>query len=373
MLTATLVGLGATPGGYRKSEFDIGPMKKFVAPLLDGPRWVIEDSPWNFSDNNKPFVLALTQQQFIGDPKLLAIQRWVGQKLGYMAQEWRARCAMGKFPGGTFPDMHCRKKYKSWSINVELPWHVWQGKIPIAKTKHPVTGKEWGFYVAFADHKVTITFKEIPPGLLERLFGAIWDFITTVVGFIVDAVSTLLDWIKTLGCALVRPHMAKLHQVATGALSPTAALSSFSSFGVSKSDLEKIATGATSGLVKTVSDKVINGVCGAPSKTTYPSGSVMAFEPVSKKWLVAAPKGAKSPGLKGAGFGATAGVDESKKYIQVASVTAKPTSLITVTLAEYKELLKGPWYTRTTTWLMFGAGAVAAAGGAYYITRPKAE
>ncbi len=124
-------------------------------------------------------------------------------------------------------------------------------------------------------------------------------------------------------------------------------------------------------MVKGIADQVISAVCGPAKKVNYPAGSVTAQNPTTKVWIVIAPKGATVVALKDAfgEFGAVAGVDETKKYVQVGASTTKPEGISTISWETLQKLLKGPWYLRPSTWIIAGVGAVALGGGTYYAVK----
>ena len=372
MLTATYISgpLGALPtiprpkhGGYQK---------KYMAPLLDGKRIIV--GPFNFSAE-KNSHWKLTQAQF--DHSVLRDQHdWVLNQLVETSWRYRDQCKRAKFlPVPLNTMMACEPCWKTWCLGtykngnpVLVPRQVWLGKAPFVRTKDPETGQEWGLYAHFDNtgdpsqqggRVINFAFKKIEPSWLASALGAIWDFIVAVVSFVVDTVSALFEFLKTLGCSLARNHMDDLAALAAGAVGiPPGMVETFGKLGVSQSDLEKVKDGATSTLVQNIGNKVADAICGK-ADVKYPMGSVTAQD--AGQWRVAAPQGAT-----------TAQASTSSKYVESAVVNSKPVVPRKVTLEEYKRLLKGPWYTRPSTWAMFGAGALAVGGGTYYRTRKPA-
>ncbi|KKK73324.1 hypothetical protein LCGC14_2894980 [marine sediment metagenome] len=114
-----------------------------------------------------------------------------------------------------------------------------------------------------------------------------------------------------------------------------------------------------------MSKKVADAICVPKKVKKYPVGSVTAFDPEIKKWRVAAPKGSTiTTGFKGAGG------DTSKKYVELEQSASKPASPLVVTLEQYNQLLKGPWYKRPLVWVAAGGAVVIVGGGAWYFTLP---
>jgi hypothetical protein len=79
---------------------------------------------------------------------------------------------------------------------------AWTGKIPVYKSTHPHTGKDWGIYYAVTPVSIDIHWKEIPPEK-KKGFGAIWNSITSLPSTIhrlsVKATKEVIKGIQEIG------------------------------------------------------------------------------------------------------------------------------------------------------------------------------
>lgn len=303
-----MLTLGVTappPGGYTRPG-NIPPLtKKADVLIFKGPRLLL--GPFNLPANSTS-KFEISQDRF---NRNLNLQRWIGIKLGAIADKYKGLQYSPQF-GWMF-----KKKYKTWSVNKELPLNVWKGEYPIVKTKNELDGEWWGLYLKFKNNAVEVTWKKVP----RSWFSKIWDAIVAVVSAIVKTIGQLFDFLGKVACALMKPAMMAAAAYITGgaALAPgskpptkPAGMSDeeyqmllkgqkqLAKSGVKKSTLDKIKETGSNTLASQLADNVSAALCGQNTVPLPP------------------------------------------------------------------ETLGTPWYKKPTTWGIIGAGILVVGGGAYY-------
>jgi len=111
--------------------------------------------------------------------------------------------------------------------------------------------------------------------------------------------------------------------------------------------------------------------------TTYPAGSITAFDPSMGRWRVGIP-GSAGVGVADAYskrclYGNCGGPGLGASYHEVAPVLTAPPGVSQVALATFlTDTGQGPFYTQMWFWLAVG-GAVVVGGGAYLVLRRRRE
>ncbi len=289
-------------------------LKKMDWPLPDGPRLML--GPLNFSAT-KTTHLTITQQWF-GSRKGLPTQKYIGKMLGQVMEKWKAPCrtnmpALQWMTGGG-----CRKDYKGWSVNQQMPLNLWRGKYPIAVIRPEASPeqleqaktdqelgrqigclyrpdgtliacrrfKPWGLYARFEQGAIHLTFKTIDQGLFDRIFGLVAAVTGKLITSAIDVLEYAFDLMKSLACMAAGPAMQQLMAYATGKISlglPPTKPSGMSAeeyahqkkgwdavtqAGISNADIAKLRKGASSALVTDISNKVSKAFCGGSDVLT---------------------------------------------------------------------------------------------------------
>lgn len=244
-------GIGAVPGSVIRPG-GIAPLQKRAPVFIGGPR--VQVGPFNFGA--KGSTVHLTQAWF-GSREGAATQKWVGLHLAKFGKT----CNLPNLTNNAFFDQFftCAKSWKGWSINKNLPIAIWKGDYPLVKTQHPTTKEWWGIYIRFTTGKMSVTFKKVP----RSTFGAIWDAITTVVSFIIDTVSALLDLFKLAACAIAQQNLNQLSLFASGKATLSAAdIAKYKKMGLTEAQINKLKTAPTSSNTALVGKIVSTAVCG---------------------------------------------------------------------------------------------------------------
>jgi hypothetical protein len=140
------------------------------------------------------------------------------------------------------------------------------GSKPFVKFKHPRDGKMWGIYLKIANGRFTFTFKIVPPGFWDKL----WGWIKKIAAKIVEFVKDLYDFLKTLACPLAKRYLGSMNQIAEGKLSPTSpqAKEITAKAGVSQRDLSGLQAGTTPPTqAALLANVVVDAFCGSPAAT----------------------------------------------------------------------------------------------------------
>ena len=250
--------------------------------FLTGPRIIV--GPFNWLDDGKEHSWSASQKWF-GSVAGRSTQAWIAAKLGQIAVNYKNSCdiAGGAFGPTTGPMTlaqqwrlglggKCTRSHKTWGIDKEIPPGAWTGKIPLAKTKHETTGQWWGIFVTFNDNAFTVTWKKIQKTFFQKL----WDFIVSVVSFIVDTIQKLYDVFKMVACALAKKYLDEAAAIARKEKKLDAPFEKvLSGFGVEKGDLDKLRKSGDTGLIDdetatAIGNAVVASVCKVPPPLGQP-------------------------------------------------------------------------------------------------------
>lgn len=203
----------------------------------------------------------------------MATQKWIGIKLGQIEKKYKTACQAadsgvgvgGGMLGGvqmdpwrTFLGGRCTNKFKTWSISKRIPPKVWRGQIPMARTKHPTTGREWGIYIHFDDNTLRVRWKPIP----RNIFARIWDAIIAVVSFIIKTVKELFGFLMSLGCILANSRLQTVTNIAEGKEKLTPAhKAALTAAGAPPGAVEALAKDPTVKVATEIGNAIVSTVC----------------------------------------------------------------------------------------------------------------
>jgi hypothetical protein len=138
---------------------------------------------------------------------------------------------------------------------------VVDGKVPIAKVKHPTRSGNWGLYAKWDGIGFTFEFKEVP----QAWYQAMWSWLVELVGAIVDTFGALLGALRGALCVAARSHMDQILAF-TSYGKPISAddREKLAAKGITAAELDAISqtkTDVTTNVANAIANKLTAGFC----------------------------------------------------------------------------------------------------------------
>ncbi|KKL56132.1 hypothetical protein LCGC14_2248500, partial [marine sediment metagenome] len=132
-----------------------------------------------------------------------------------------------------------------------------------------------GVYVEFKSNAFKVIWKKVPRGT----FGKIWDFIKSVVSFIIETIQDMFALLKGVACLLAQTKLNEVAQVAQKKKKMDANLEqSLSMFGIEKGTISKLRKSSETGVIDqeaatTIGNAIISNMCGIPPPMASGTGT----------------------------------------------------------------------------------------------------
>jgi hypothetical protein len=298
-------GLGAPPPpkkGVLQTLFNAGEFKAKSLKFVDHP--ILMVGPWGFNPKGSKIEIRDGRLSSRG-PYMQFLWKGIAQttlKKKYCTMSHRAgrgyaysKTCVGGTKAGRGPE-----NYRGWGARgttlstqggplEEYGIYVGaiNGKTPIYVVENPLdpSDAKWGIFVTRHEHSFTVEFKKIERSWWSKLVG----WIKIIVGFVVDTVKALFDFMGIVACSLARQHLGEVANFAAGkvALSSTTAGWLKNTAGVTDQELDIVETGARASVSQMVANKIISAACGAEEQP--PMGTA---EQALPGWVIPAAIGA---------------------------------------------------------------------------------
>lgn len=194
-------------------------------------------------------------------------------------QDWmhQLRCQKGSYRGWDFAGGAAK--------DTGLSRSAMKGDVPIYTVENPLEGGNWGVYITRLDHSTIVEFKKVPESWWNRL----WDWITNIVGVIIDTVRAMFDFLGVVACALARQYLSQVARFAAGTAELNANTTSWlkAKAGVTDNEIFELEAGVRASVAEAVADKIVRSACGVPGG--YPPGAFAVWDPAANMYLILAP------------------------------------------------------------------------------------